>query len=178
MTAVTIDRGSKIAAGYAALVAEFVAASGELKHDKSPHAATLVAAYSAFAAGYAAASAAADQVGTEAPFPLLPLPNAFANPSSLDVLTLSQAAEYLQLPEEAVRAEAEAGHLVGQHVRGEWRFVRAGIIAWLQTPRTQPQSTISELQETLEEQEAFRASILAHRDEVDRATGFGKYAEE
>ena len=101
--------------------------------------------------------------------------------SPFDVLTLTEAAAYLRLPEDAVRAEAEAGRMIGQNVRGEWRFVRAGIVKWLQTPRTSEtpsQLTRSGSQETPEEQEAFLASIRAYRDEVNRATGHGKYAEE
>lgn len=100
--------------------------------------------------------------------------------SPLDVLTLAQAAAYLQLPEADVRAEAEAGRLVGQNIRGEWRFVREGIVAWLRTPRRKLMSSVAGIlaDETEEEYAAFMASIQAHRDEVDRATGSGKYAPE
>src|SRR5436190_1376143 len=127
MTETTINSGSKVAAGYAAMVADFVAASATMKHATAEYASTLAAAYSAFGAGYAAASAAADQLGATAPFPLLPLPHVTPNPSPLDVLTLGQAAEYLQVSEEAVRAEAETGRLVGQEIGGEWRFLRSGV---------------------------------------------------
>ena len=48
--------------------------------------------------------------------------------SPLDVLTLTEAAAYLRLPEDAVREEAEAGRLVGRHVRGEWRCARESIV--------------------------------------------------
>jgi excisionase family DNA binding protein len=181
MTDTTIESGSKVAAGYAAMVADFVAASAVLKHDKARYAPTLAAAYGAFAAGYVAAAAAADQAGAVTPFPLLPLPDTPAAGSPLDVLTLSQAAEYLQLPEDAVRAVAEAGRLVGQNVGGEWRFVRDSILTWLRTPRQPaPNSRITPpvVQETPEEHEAFLASIQAYRDEIDRATGHGKYAPE
>ena len=104
-----------------------------------------------------------------------------ATVSAFDVLTLAETAAYLRLPEDAVRAEAEAGRLVGLNVRGEWRFVRAGIVVWLQTPRvavTKPQPSVTPFQETPQEYEAFMASIRAYRDEVNRATGHGKYAEE
>jgi excisionase family DNA binding protein len=145
MTETMLERGNKIAAGYAAMVADFVAASEELKQEKSPHAATLIAAYAAFAAGYGAASAAADQAGITVPFPLLPLPDTFANPSPLDVLTLVDVAEYLQLPESAVRAEADAGHLPGRKVGDEWRFVRVAVVDWLRaeqpTIRPKPKSS-------------------------------------
>lgn len=181
MTETTTDTGSKVAAGYTAMVADFVAASAVLKHDKASHAPTLAAAYGAFAAGYVAAAAAADQAGAVAPFPLLPLPDTPVTRSPLDVLTLAQAAEYLQLSEDLVRAEAVSGRLVGQNVGGEWRFVRDSIITWLRTPRSpaqQPRINYPALEETPEEQEAFLASIRAYRDEIDRATGSGKYAPE
>jgi hypothetical protein len=181
MTETTVETMNKIAAGYAALVADFATASAVLKNETAKHATTLAAAYGAFAAGYVAASAAANQAGSVVPFPLLPLPNTFVNLSSNDVLTLAQAAEYLQLSEDVVRAEAEAGRLIGQNVRGEWRFVRDSIIAWLRTPRspiTKPHIPTPVLQETPEEQEAFLANIRAYRDEIDRATGHGKYAPE
>jgi len=100
--------------------------------------------------------------------------------SPLDVLTLAQAAAYLQLPEDDVRAEAEAGRLVGQNVRGEWRFVRVGIVAWLRMPRRKLMSSVAGVlaHETEEEYAAYWANILAYRDEIDRATGSGKYAPE
>ena len=100
--------------------------------------------------------------------------------SPLDVLTPAQAAAYLQLPEAAVRAEAEAGRLPGRCVGGEWRFLRDGIALWLRTPRP-PRPSFKDLpvsDETPEEQEAFLESIRAHRDETDRLTGSGKYAPE
>ena len=106
--------------------------------------------------------------------PIIPL-------SPFDVLTLAQAAEYLQLPEDAVRGEAEAGRIVGQTVGGDWRFLRDSIIAWLRTPKRQPgprPEGLPVFEETPEEQEAFLASIQAYRDEIDRATGSGKYAPE
>jgi hypothetical protein len=93
-----------------------------------------------------------------------------------DVLTLTQTAGLLQLSEEAVRAEAESGRLMGQNVGGEWRFARESVLAWLRAPR--PQLTSAGSPETPEEQEAFLASIRAYRDEIDRATEHGKYAPE
>lgn len=97
--------------------------------------------------------------------------------SPLDVLTLAEAAAYLRLPEDAVREEAEAGRLVGQHVRGEWRFVRAAVATWLQAPSTTARPKTAFVVESAEEYEAFMATVRAQRDEVNRATQFGKYAE-
>lgn len=175
MTETKVERASKVAAYYAAMVADFVAASDALKRESAPHATTLSAAYGAFAAGYVAAAAAADQAGTAAPFPLLPLgPPAAVTP--IDVLTLADAATYLQLPEEVVRAEAEAGRIAGRTVGGSWRFVREDIIAWLRSPPRRANLPIRD--ETEEEFEQFRERIRGFRDEVDRATGSGKYAPE
>jgi hypothetical protein len=75
-----------------------------------------------------------------------------------------------------VRAEAEAGRLVGRSIRGSWRFVREDILSWLRTPPPHPPFPISA--ETDEEFEKFQESIRAYRDEIDRATGSGKYAPE
>lgn len=49
--------------------------------------------------------------------------------SGWDVLTLEQAAAYLQLPEETVRAEAEGGRLPGQRFGDQWRFLREALTA-------------------------------------------------
>lgn len=98
--------------------------------------------------------------------------------SPLDVLTLTEVAAYLRLPEDAIREEAESGRLVGQRVRGEWRFARAAVAAWLQAPRAATRPTTAFVGESIEEYEAFMATVRAQRDEVNRATKFGKYAEE
>jgi excisionase family DNA binding protein len=47
------------------------------------------------------------------------------------VLTLAQAAELLQVPEDAVRSLADAGDIPGRLIAGEWRFARAALVAWL-----------------------------------------------
>lgn len=105
--------------------------------------------------------------------------------SPLDVLTLTEAAAYLRLPEDAVREEAEVGRLVGQHVRGEWRFARVAVAAWLQAPRAPARpKTGAELverfrqiqaaslypPETEEETEEFIRKIYAAR-KADSAAG-------
>lgn len=95
-----------------------------------------------------------------------------------DVLTLEQAADYLQLPEDVVLAEAEAGRVVGQCIGGKWRFLRQEIMSWLRTPNARPLVSFPVSTETDEEFEKFQDSIRAYRDEIDRATGSGKYAPE
>jgi len=102
-----------------------------------------------------------------------------AAPSPLDVLTLAEAAAYLRLTAEAVRAEAAAGRIPGRRLGRDWRFLRGGIAQWLSSPTAPRRSSILDVripEETPEEIAAFRASIEAYRDEVDRATGSGKYA--
>lgn len=71
--------------------------------------------------------------------------------SPYDVLTLSQAAAYLQVPENVVRDEAETGRIVGQKPGGEWRFLRGCIVDWLRSGGTveAPRKTKSSKQRML-----------------------------
>src|SRR4051794_5368198 len=48
-----------------------------------------------------------------------------------EVLTLTGAAELLQVGEEAVAGLARAGELPGRRIGGEWRFSRAALLRWL-----------------------------------------------
>jgi excisionase family DNA binding protein len=48
-----------------------------------------------------------------------------------DVLTPTQAAELLQVPEDEVVELAEAGKLPGRRIGANWRFSRPALIAWL-----------------------------------------------
>jgi excisionase family DNA binding protein len=48
-----------------------------------------------------------------------------------DVLTLEGVAELLEVAPELVAALAEKGELPGRRLGGEWRFARAGVLAWL-----------------------------------------------
>jgi excisionase family DNA binding protein len=47
------------------------------------------------------------------------------------VLTPTQAAELLQVPEDELLALAEAGKLPGRRIGEHWRFSRPALIAWL-----------------------------------------------
>lgn len=98
--------------------------------------------------------------------------------SPLDVLTLAQAAAYLQLPPDAVRAEAEAGRLPGRCVAGEWRFSRSALLNWLNAPAPwPPPATFGPwTPEAEREAEEFLAILARQRDEVNRYHGVGKYA--
>ena len=56
------------------------------------------------------------------------------NGASTDILTLSEAAAYLRLPEpEMIRMVREQG-LPARQVGNEWRFFRTAIHAWLSHP--------------------------------------------
>ena len=48
-----------------------------------------------------------------------------------DVLTLEQAAEFLQVSPTALSELADAGELPGRRIAGEWRFAREALVAWL-----------------------------------------------
>jgi excisionase family DNA binding protein len=47
------------------------------------------------------------------------------------VLTLNEAAAYLQLPIETVAQQAEAGQIPGRRIDDSWRFLKAAINRWL-----------------------------------------------
>lgn len=98
--------------------------------------------------------------------------------SPLDVLTLAQAAAYLQVAEESVRLEAESGRIAGRLIGQEWRFLKETIANWLKAPQPRRTKFDFNTDETPEEHEAFLANIRNYRDEIDRATGSGKYAVE
>ena len=48
-----------------------------------------------------------------------------------DVLTLSEAAEYLRLSPETVERQAAQGNIPGQLIEGTWRFLHAALEDWL-----------------------------------------------
>jgi len=50
---------------------------------------------------------------------------------ALEVLTLPQVAELLQVPEQDAAELAERGELPGRRVGEGWRFSRAAVLAWL-----------------------------------------------
>jgi excisionase family DNA binding protein len=55
-----------------------------------------------------------------------------ASPSS-DVLTLSEVASYLRVPEEAVLRAIAPGGLPARLIDGEWRFFKPALQDWLRT---------------------------------------------
>jgi hypothetical protein len=107
-------------------------------------------------------------------------------PSAEGVLTLAEAAKLLRVSETGLQADAAAGRVPCRLVAGEWRFKKEAIFEWLSQPDTGVEARKNALlavagslrDETPEEFEAYMANIRAHRDEIDRATGSGKYAPE
>jgi excisionase family DNA binding protein len=57
--------------------------------------------------------------------------HAFQAAAPLEVLTLAQVADLLQVPEAAAAELAETGELPGRRVGEDWRFSRAAVLAWL-----------------------------------------------
>lgn len=49
-----------------------------------------------------------------------------------DVLTLAEVAELLRVEQEVVADLAQDGELPGRRIRGDWRFARRAIVAWLE----------------------------------------------
>ncbi len=62
----------------------------------------------------------------------------FVNGLATEILTPSGLAKFLQLPEEVVLQEANAGRIPGRCIAGEWRFLRSAIANWFEHPENQP----------------------------------------
>jgi excisionase family DNA binding protein len=85
-----------------------------------------------------------------------------------DVLTVSQVAKYLQLPETTILEEANAGRLPGRCIAGQWRFILVALTDWLREtegtsyvngrPRSNNEPSSSD-----EETESLLAEIRASR---------------
>jgi excisionase family DNA binding protein len=52
-----------------------------------------------------------------------------------DILTLSEAAEYLRLNEEELKRLVSDSDLPGRQIGNEWRFFKTALQSWLSTPR-------------------------------------------
>ncbi len=116
-----------------------------------------------------------------------------------EILTVSQAAVFLQVDEGILRAETEAGRVPARQIAGDYRYSRRGILRWIRTGRIGADTAegmhflaVSDLRttaasradgasipaESLEEQEAFLEILRLQKDEIDRSTKSGRYAEE
>jgi len=61
-----------------------------------------------------------------------------------DVLTAKQAAEFLQLSPETVKAKARAGLMPAAKVGREWRFSRRQLLAWIEAGGTIPEELVDQ----------------------------------
>jgi hypothetical protein len=92
-----------------------------------------------------------------------------------EVMTLAEAAAFLRVSEDGLKADAAAGRVPGRHVAGEWRFVKETLLAWLSQPEPRPARMSSDLVEHLKrtgqpwtpdaqrEAEAFISSMRSAR---------------
>lgn len=64
----------------------------------------------------------------------LPLPPSGLNGPASDILSLSEAAAYLRLPEQEVLRLVREQELPGRQAGAEWRFWKSAIHAWLSQP--------------------------------------------
>jgi hypothetical protein len=48
-----------------------------------------------------------------------------------EILTLAEAAAFLRVSEDGLKADAVGGKVPGRLVAGEWRFNRAALLCWL-----------------------------------------------
>lgn len=120
----------------------------------------------------------------------------------VEILTLDEAASLLRVSADALKADAEKEKVPARLIGGEWRFMKHSLVNWLMYPEI-PRVSMSDLKPVSserilksmptarrkltdmpfpeippEEYEAFRAALDASRDEVDRMTKSGKYAED
>jgi len=51
--------------------------------------------------------------------------------SAGEILTLAEAAQFLRVSEDGLKADAVGGKVPGRVVAGEWRFNRAALLCWL-----------------------------------------------
>jgi hypothetical protein len=71
-----------------------------------------------------------------------------------EILTLLEAAAFLRISEEDLKADALAGRVPGRLVAGQWRFSRSALIAWLshsEMPSDRPTSSGTTLAAQLHE---------------------------
>lgn len=95
-----------------------------------------------------------------------------------EVMTLAEAAAWLRVPADGLRADAVAGRIPARLVAGEWRFNKPALVAWLsqpEPPSNRPKTGAElvehireinrryDFKETPEEVEAFIAKMYADR---------------
>jgi hypothetical protein len=85
-------------------------------------------------------------------------------PPNCEILTLPEAAGFLRVSEEGLRADAINGKVPGRLVAGEWRFSRVALLNWLgQSGTNSPkEGTDSQLRSS---KEKIRALIGVWKDD-------------
>lgn len=61
----------------------------------------------------------------------MPTPKTPPAPATPEVLTLTEAAEFLRLSEPVVQRLALKGRIPSRVAEGEWRFLRSALLIWL-----------------------------------------------
>ena len=87
--------------------------------------------------------------------PISPAP--LVNGPADEVLTLSEAATYLRLPEREVISAVHSQGLAGRLIGGEWRFLKSAIQKWLSTGSLSPRTS----------KEALLAAAGSFREDPD-----------
>lgn len=57
-----------------------------------------------------------------------------------EIMTLAEAAKFLRVSDEGLKADAISGKVPARIVAGEWRFSRAGLLLWLGQSELAPTS--------------------------------------
>jgi hypothetical protein len=79
-------------------------------------------------------------MATKTPKPTKPTakPQPEANGAAApEVMTLAEAAAWLRVSEQGLKADAVAGRIPGRLVAGEWRFNKAALLVWFCQPELQ-----------------------------------------
>ena len=81
--------------------------------------------------------------------------------SSIDILTLEEAADYLRFSPERLQRAAEKSHLPGRLLDGEWRFSKVAIDHWLSTPEPPKTQRYTITQADIDRSQARRPHLRA-----------------
>lgn len=81
-----------------------------------------------------------------------------------EILTLAEAAAFLRVSEDGLKADAASGRVPGRLVAGEWRFSRVALLGWLSQFETKLVSNELELKPK-SSKEQMRALIGLWKDD-------------
>jgi len=59
-----------------------------------------------------------------------------------DILTAKEAAEYLKVSVETIKAKARAGTMPGMKIGREWRFAREQLLEWVKAQSWPPEELV------------------------------------